>query len=225
MHKLLPFRQYDEKDVINLFSLDLTSASAGLTLLKPGNQDAAGMISGHWSGTAVKASANVGIGGAEPDLTGTNKAYLGAIGAGNQGFALTQGAISPNAGGSVVPSAAASATENAPCLGITLRATLAFDENDEKLLYYQEKLDELQAVLPEQPVPVATRGFFTVNIATLGGAITTAHGGVAAGNGLKVAAEGAFTAAASAADQDVGTVLAKGDANGVKVAMIQLARV
>jgi hypothetical protein len=43
-------------------------------------------------------------------------------------------------------------------LGITLRETLAYDENGEKLLYYKQKLDEAQAVLPGQTVPVLTRG-------------------------------------------------------------------
>ena len=43
-------------------------------------------------------------------------------------------------------------------VGITLRETLAYDENGEKLLYYKQKLDEAQAVLPGQTVPVLTRG-------------------------------------------------------------------
>ena len=43
-------------------------------------------------------------------------------------------------------------------MGITLRETLAYDENGEKLLYYKQKLDEAQAVLPGQTVPVLTRG-------------------------------------------------------------------
>ena len=46
-------------------------------------------------------------------------------------------------------------------LGITLRQTLTHDENGEKLLYYQEKKDELQAILPGEAVPIATAGWFT----------------------------------------------------------------
>jgi len=50
------------------------------------------------------------------------------------------------------------ASGQAPALGITLRETLAYDENGEKMLYYQQKLDEQQGVLPGQSVPVLTRG-------------------------------------------------------------------
>jgi hypothetical protein len=43
-------------------------------------------------------------------------------------------------------------------LGITLRETLAFDENGEKMISYKQKLDEAQGVLPGQSVPVLTKG-------------------------------------------------------------------
>lgn len=216
MHKLLPFRQYDEKDVFNLFSLDLT-ANASLPLLVPKGLDTGNLNAANWSGTGVGiGTANAGLGGDEPNSTGTSKAYLGAIGAGDQGFALTEGAIYPNAGGKVLATALADDTD---FFGITLRATLAYDENGEKLLYYQEKLDELQCVLPEQPVPVATRGFFTLTVGTAvsGAAIDAAT----AGEGITTAADGQFTAA-NAALGDVGFILATGTNGGNTVAMVQI---
>jgi hypothetical protein len=151
-------------------------------------------------------------------LSGRSKAYLGAIGAGDQGFALTEGAIYPNASGQVEPSIA----DNTDFFGITLRATLAFDENDEKLLYYQEKLDELQCVLPEQPVPVATRGFFTLThgLANTGAAILNAG----PGSGIACAADGQFTDTNIAASH-VGITLATGTGSvpaRADIAMVQI---
>ena len=46
-------------------------------------------------------------------------------------------------------------------LGVTLNQTAKNDENGEKLLYNATKKRELQAVLPGQSVPVATKGIFT----------------------------------------------------------------
>jgi hypothetical protein len=48
-------------------------------------------------------------------------------------------------------------------LGITLRETLAFDENGEKMLSYKQKLDEAQGVLPGQSVPVLTKGLILLS--------------------------------------------------------------
>jgi len=117
MHKLLPFRQYDEKDVINLFKL--------------------------------------------------------------QGNASKFGSFYPEA-----PMALEASTASSGFLGITLRSTLAYDENDEKLSSYPVKKDELQAVLPGEAVPVVTRGFFTLT----GDAVT----GAAVGNILTLGANGTF---------------------------------
>ena len=217
MHKLLPFRQYDEKDVFNLFSLDISNASA-LSALVPGGLDAANFKAANWSGTGVKLVANnTKMGDPEPDLSGRNKAYLGAIGSADQGFALKEGAIYPNASGQVEPSVA----DNTDFFGITLRATLAFDENDEKLLYYQEKLDELQCVLPEQPVPIATRGFFTLKhgLASTGAAIDSCL----PGDGIACAADGKFTDTNITASH-VGITLATGggsDPARPYIAMVQ----
>jgi len=202
MHKLLPFRQYDEKDVINLFNLKVGGYT--LTNLVPGGT---GNNKEFWSGTPViptGTDADATLTADDPKLT--TDAYLGAIGAADQGFALQEGSQYPTAGMQV--GTAGAAAKNV--IGITLRATLAYDENGEKLLYYKEKLDELQGVLPGQAVPVVSRGFFTMNVSGQ----TTANPTI--GHALKAAANGVFTAAAvhQGDGTDCGTILAKGDRDG-----------
>jgi hypothetical protein len=49
------------------------------------------------------------------------------------------------------------------CLGMTLYQTAKNDENGEKLLYNPQKQEELQAMLPGQAVPIATKGIFTLS--------------------------------------------------------------
>lgn len=160
MHKLLPFRQYDEKDVINLFSLDVSGQKdTKYTNLSPDNKGFSN--GGNWSGTlVVPQSGSTNLGGDEPKRT--YDSYLGKIGTedSKQGnFAYSQGSFYPSA-----PHQVSIAAVNVASLGLTLRPTMAWDENDEKLLYYPVKKDEFQAVLPGEAVPVATRGFFTVTV-------------------------------------------------------------
>ena len=57
----------------------------------------------------------------------------------------------------------ACAADDKNILGVTLRETLAFDENGEKLLYYRQKLEDLYGVLPGEVVPVLTKGIITVS--------------------------------------------------------------
>ena len=88
-------------------------------------------------------------------------------------------------------------------LGVTLRQTLAFDENGEKLLYYRQKLEDLYGVLPGEVVPVLTKGIITVAASAVTEALT---GDVYAG------AKGKF---APSGDNKVGTVLGAGDRDDV----------
>lgn len=155
MHKLRPFRQYDEQDVLGIFSLDVSSQKASkYAALAP--DDKSFQNGANWSGTAVSAKVGNALGGDEP--LRMDDPYLGAIGSGDQGpFALQQGSFYPEA-----PLKVEAASDCDGFLGITLRPTMAWDENMEKLLYYPVKKDEFQAVLPGETVPVATRGFFTL---------------------------------------------------------------
>ena len=157
MHRLLPFRQYDEKDVINLFSLDVSQgAGTDYINLKAGKETF--LNGGNWSGAAVK----VDLGNADLDANDPalgSDSYLGAIGEANQGpYAYTQGNPYPTAPLKVQ---VAGEDDALATLGITLRSTLAYDENTEKLLYYNIKKDELQCVIPGEVVPVITKGIFT----------------------------------------------------------------
>lgn len=157
MHRLLPFRQYDEKDVINLFSLDVSQgAGTDYINLKAGKETF--LNGGNWSGAAVKVDLeNADLDANDPALG--SDSYLGAIGEANQGpYAYTQGNPYPTAPLKVQ---VAGADDAAATLGITLRSTLAYDENTEKLLYYNIKKDELQCVIPGEVVPVVTKGIFT----------------------------------------------------------------
>jgi len=223
MHKLLPFRQYDEKDVINLFSLDITAAEKALKYINlvPGGE--AYSTGANWSGTAVSVrSTDVGkFGGEQPGRT--NDPYLGAIGSGNQGdYALQQGSFYPETQGKI-----ALAADNAAALGITIRPTLAWDENATKLLDYPVKKDELQCVLPGEAVPVATKGFFTLTVGTantksvgIWHASGIAAGGIVPGSKLKVSNNGKLTL-----DNNqvvVATVVATGKNAGKDVALVQI---
>jgi|9_EtaG_2_1085328.scaffolds.fasta_scaffold05672_3 hypothetical protein len=223
MHKLLPFRQYDEKDVINLFALDYASITPGADLINLKVGSTAANNGANWSGTGVAVdSGSTLLGGDDPTLT--SKSYLGAIGSGDQGFALQEGNPYPEA--PMVVGLASSASRD--FLGLTLKPTLAYDENGEKLLYYRRKLEELQAVLPGETVPVATRGMFTMTVGTAsdGNAIAT---GVTPGQVLTGAnANGQFAGAAlstlegSSSVVQAGRVLATGTNGGKNVALVMI---
>ena len=123
---LLPFRQYDDQDVINMFAYEGTNVGAG---------------------TIVKVSA-----------ANLNEDLTDLVDAGSA-FLTTQGnAYSPLA---VNPLKVEAAGSGDSALGITLRDVRDTDENGEKLRFYPEKKEELQAVLSGESVPVATKGVFT----------------------------------------------------------------
>ena len=147
--RILPYRDYSEHDVVNMFSL----STAGVT---DGFQSWTEAGSGKWdSGVVVKVSAGATLPGDLPSGLSEHasdeqlRKYLGA----SQTSAHIGYNAYPYNGMTVEPAGASDVA-----LGITLRETLAYDENGEKLLYYKQKLDEAQAVLPGQTVPVLTRG-------------------------------------------------------------------
>ncbi len=140
--RLLPFRQYIEQDVINLYSLDETAPAAGFVPDTNGFNDAGVLVSVH------NGDFDAGIDYSSDSYLGkTDYPHIGANGypkvTGMQIQAFRDGGEAP--------------------LGITLRQTLTHDENGEKLLYYRQKMIELQAVLPGEVVPVLTRGVITLD--------------------------------------------------------------
>jgi len=194
--RLLPFRDYDEHDVVNLFK------SAG-TLdkfidLSDGNKRSTPEGD---AGVFVTVSAGDMTGDWDPvDVTSNPTSLLGKTDyphVGRNTYPQASLSVSPTAG---------TATES--CIGITLRQTVARDENGENLLYNPVKKDELFGVLPGEAVPVLSKGLITLTAAAL-----TEAGSV--GQVLQTAADGkvAPVARGSATNQVVGTILAVGDRN------------
>ena len=198
--RILPYRDYSEHDVVNLFSLD-----TGAYPISSAKQGATG---GNWdSGVIVQVSAGTLPGDMHNTDSGLStsgdlREYLGA--------SPTSAHIGYNAypynGMTVTPADGSEAA-----LGITLRETLAYDENGEKMLYYKQKLDEAQAVLPGQTVPVLTRGIVLLGADAFD--TTTSGLTVAKGQFLELggATNGKFDVAATAAAGQVGQVIAVGE--------------
>lgn len=162
--RLLPFRQYAEQDVINMYALakaDLGGSNfETLKVTDTGNADA---------GVAVKVN--------KGDMTDGPTAYgadfIDYLGVNAQNL--------PYVGRDGYPQVTLEATAStAPAddtLGLTLYQTAAIDENGQKLLYYPQKALETQSVLPGQAVPVLTRGVVTLHAdGKVGGVAQGNHG-------------------------------------------------
>jgi len=162
--RLLPFRQYDDNDVINMYAL----ADAAV------NESVTGVGSGD-AGVFVKVSA--GNFDLDPVSYATNS-YLGKT-----DYPFVGANSYPSVNIKVTPAASGDTTN---CLGITLRQTAKADENGEKLLYYRQKAEELMCVLPGQAVPVATRGMFSVGASAIDGTLTVGSGFKLSANAGKV---------------------------------------
>ena len=179
-HRLLPFRQYDENDVVNLFALDISSISDFTTKLPSSDGINA-------DGVLVKVSNGDGTGGDVNDY-GTENSDM---------FATYSSPIGRNPYPTNPLRVAPADAGESGSLGLTLYQTLHVDENGEKLLFNPVKKDELQAVLSGQTVPVISKGIVTLNASAFavepgsaGDALYPAAGGklsTTAGGGAKVA--------------------------------------
>jgi hypothetical protein len=185
--RLLPFRQYNEHDVINMFALEDASVNENITGFGSGD-----------AGVFVKVSAgNLDL---DPVTYGSNS-YLGKTDypfVGSNAYPSVSLKVAPAASGDLKP------------LGITLFETAKYDENGEKLLYYKQKAVDHQVLLPGQSVPVATRGVFTLTSRAYDGVLTV-------GSGFKLSATaGKITGSALTDSSVIGSVLATGSrgANG-----------
>ncbi len=190
--RLLPFRQYDEQDVINLFQFGGTINS------KPSDSNAD-------SGMLVKVS--------ESDLSKDPVEYLGSHDLlGSSGY--------PHVARNGYPQVplkvdVADATDNA--IGVTLNQTLTHDENDENLLRYPQKKAELFAVTSGEAVPIATKGVFTFDESAVASPASDGDWEVTASkNNVAIQADDGKielkdkAAAISAGDRIVGNVLGTG---------------
>ena len=134
--RILPFRQYAEEDVVNLYA----NSVANNQVSDSGDGDA---------GVFVKVSA--GDLSLDPIQYETNS-YLGKT-----DYPFIGRDQYP-----VVPLKISAADTTTACLGLTLLQTANYDENDEKLLYYPQKKLETQSVLTGEAVPVLTKGIVTL---------------------------------------------------------------
>ena len=132
--RLLPFRSYDDNDVINFYSLDAITGEAG---------------------SVVRVSdADLNQQPVEYTSRGDSDSWVE-----QQGNALS---LYPQVPYKVTKVSATGAAVHP--LGILLRDVRAKDENGENLLYYPEKREELQCVVSGEAVPIATKGIFTLNV-------------------------------------------------------------
>lgn len=151
MPNLRPFRDYDEHDVVNLFTLtdnstDLSADNSKVnkgTLVQINDDDEP-------NGWLNSDESVADLGNAGAAVGGTVSLRYGVT-----------AKVKPCESGSVP-------------LGITLYDMAERDENGEKLLYNPRKAEEMQVVLSGQAMPVATKGIFLYS-----GAITSATNGLA----------------------------------------------
>jgi len=178
--RILPFRQYNENDVVNLYRSDTANAS----VTDSGDGDA---------GVFVKVStADLNVG----PIAYETSSYLGKT-----DYAFVGADQLP-----VVQNSFAAATSGHAVLGITLAQTAQTDENGEKLIYYPQKQLELQAVHSGQAVPVLTKGIVTISSdAVVGGANLTPGHYISIG-----ATAGKIVGHSAKYDKSIGQVLATG---------------
>lgn len=146
--RILPFRQYAEEDVINMYRVADGAELASTT--DTGTGDA---------GVFVKVS--VGDLSLDP-VTYSTDSYLGKT-------------DYPHIGRAQYPKVTLTmeaATADEAVLGLTLLQTAKTDENGEKLLYNRQKAVDLQAALPGEAVPVASKGVFTLFETAVDGTLT-----------------------------------------------------
>ena len=157
--RILPFRQYSDHDVVNLYSV--LEVDVNDNTIDSGAGDA---------GVFVKvADGNFDL---DP-ITYQDRAYLGKRDYPFLGTAEMYPEVNLKITG---------AKDEDHCIGMTLFQTAKNDENGQKLLYNPEKQLEAQAMLPGQAVPVATKGIFTLAASAFDGPITS----YAPGNRIKL---------------------------------------
>ena len=138
-YKLRPFRDYDEHDVLNLFSYDTTNLSAGSINVTKGTLV---KIATGWKNYDSGSE----LGGGIEFIGGAGTLQPGNVV--SQRYGVTAKVVYANTGETPI--------------GMTLYDVRDTDENGEQLKYNPRKAAEMQVVIPGQAVPVVTRGIFLV---------------------------------------------------------------
>ena len=192
-YKLRPFRDYDEHDVLNLFSYDTTGLSAGsISITK---------------GTLVKIA------------TGWKNYDSGAELGGGLEFIGGAGTLQPNNVVSQrygVPAKVVYSNTGETPIGLMLYDVKDADENGELLKYKPRKAAEMQAVIPGQAVPIVTRGIFLVQ-GVLG--TPTAGGTAYAGGTGQITSSTGYLTTVNVA---IGKFLGAADVNGETLVKLDL---
>ena len=139
--RLLPYRQYNESDVLNLYYMGTTE---GLDNPATQGDNAAGVVVSVLDGDLNDDPVRMFDGLSEDP----RKQHGSPIG--RNSYPVAHGYLR------------STRTNTERPIGITLNQTLKLDENGEPLLYNPTKQTELQAVLPYQAVPVVSKGIFTL---------------------------------------------------------------
>tara|TARA_R100000152_G_scaffold8227_1_gene3265 strand:- start:207 stop:839 length:633 start_codon:yes stop_codon:yes gene_type:complete len=154
--RILPFRQYSDHDVVNLYAVlevDVLDSTTGT-----GAGDAGVFVKvaeGNFDADPVEYQNRGYLGNTDYPFIGTNKMY-------------------PEVNLKITGSSSGEVP-----LGLTLFQTAKNDENGEKLLYNPQKAEELQAMLPGQAVPVLTKGVVTLAAEAFDGNTTSYAPGTA----------------------------------------------
>lgn len=200
--RLLPFRDYSEHEVVNLYAYD-----ANLTAGNP--NCAVDLSSSADQSTQCDAGVLVKV---QNGILNTSSTDWDPVDINATSFGGYLGKTDyPHVGGNYYPVNTLRVTATTACadnpIGITLRQTAQRDENGEKLNYNLQKKDELYAVLPGETVPVLKRGMVTLSDAAMLNDPNPGHVLGASPNG-----GGQFSGSATLASgcTRVGTVLAKG---------------
>ena len=157
--RILPFRQYSDHDVVNMYAV--VSADVLTSTTDTGAGDAGVFVKvsdGNFDNDPVTYQTNSYLGKTDYPFVGTTDMY-------------------PEVNLKITGS-----TSGEIPLGMTLYQTAKNDENGEKLLYNPQKQEELQAMLPGQAVPVATKGIFTLAASAFDGGVAS----YAPGKGIKI---------------------------------------
>jgi hypothetical protein len=192
-YKLRPFRDYDEHDVLNLFSYDTTGLNAGSINITKGSLV---KIATGWKNY----DSGVDLGGGIEFIGGA-------------GTLQPTNVVSQRYG--VTAKVVVSTTGETP-IGMTLFDVRDADENGELLKYYPRKAAEMQAVIPGQAVPVVTRGVFLVQ-GVLG---SPSAGGTAYAGGTGQITSS--TGSAGIANVAIGKFLGPADTNGETLVKLAL---